>query len=104
MSELSAAPASASPRAIAAWAPWSPSWNSARALSACERGDWARAEEWLDASLRRGQNPIWVAETKTLVHWQAGKAGQLEADLEALRKLDAKRAEKLAREIKGPKQ
>ena len=86
---------------IAVWAPWSPGWNAAQAMSAYRKGDSARAVEWLDASLRRGQSPIWVTQTKAMIHWQAGQKQQVQADLELLRRLDAKKAASFERELEG---
>lgn len=86
------------------WAPWSPGWNAAEAMSAYRRGDYSQAVERLDASLRRGQDPVWVAETKAMVHYQAGENRAVQADLEVLRRLDAKRAESFARQLEGREQ
>jgi GlpG protein len=95
-------------RASVAWAfiiayvaPWSPSWNEARAKIAYRRGDYASAIEWLDRSLQHGGEPAWIMETKTMVHWQAGAKDEFRADLEVLRKIDAKRADAFERQIRG---
>jgi len=84
-----------------AWVPWSPTWNAARALSAYHRADYRSAADWLDRSLRRGANAAWIAETKAMVHWQAGEREEARADIDALRGIDARRAERFERQLHG---
>jgi len=86
---------------VSVWAPWSPTWNAARAFSAYHRGDYRSAADWLDRSLRRGGNAAWIAETKAIVHWRAGERNEAQADIDALRRIDAKRAERFERKLHG---
>ena len=86
---------------VSVWAPWSPTWNAARALSAYHRADYRSAADWLDRSLRRGANAAWIAETKAMVHWQAGEREEARADIDALRRIDASRAERFERQLHG---
>ena len=86
---------------VSVWAPWSPTWNAARALSAYHRGDYRSAADWLDRSLRRGADVAWIAETKAMIHWQAGERNEARSDIDALRRIDAKRAERFERQIHG---
>jgi len=86
---------------VSVWAPWSPTWNAARALTAYHRGDYRSAAHWLDRSLRRGANAAWIAETKAMVHWQAGERNEARAEIDALRRIDAKRADRFERQLRG---
>jgi len=86
---------------VSVLAPWSPTWNAARAVTAYRRGNYASALSYLDRCLRRGGDPVWIAETKATVHWQAGERDRAREDIDALRRIDAKRAEKLERQIEG---
>ena len=86
---------------VSVWARWSPTWNAARALSAYHRGDYRSAADWLDRSLRRGADVAWIAETKAMVHWQAGERNEARSDIDALRRIDARRAERFERQIHG---
>jgi len=54
-----------------------------------------------DCSLRRGGDPAWIAETKAMVHRQAGAKDEVRADLDVLRRIDPKRAEVFERQIQG---
>jgi len=48
-----------------------------------------------------GSNVAWVAETKAMVHWQAGERNEARADIDALRRIDAKRADRFERQLHG---
>jgi GlpG protein len=87
---------------ICVWAPWSGRWHVARASSAYYAGDYARAVESLDRSARHGEDPAWVAETKARIHRQTGQTREFQADVEALRALDAKRADRFVEQMQAP--
>ena len=81
------------------WAPWSSDWTCERGIRAYERGDYAAAVKWYERSKSLVQDQVWCLQNIALAHFAAGEKAQYQATLEALRKVDEKKAIEVEREL-----